>query len=203
MKLTTTELVYINEAGKALKQKDFMIIDNYLIGLDNINNILSYIKLDTEFVSNIINGMIINQRALSAFIKSISIESDFEYDRFNTVLRSISGGELQIKFDMSLAMLACEKFKYASCLENSFQSAEIEAQDIMQKLQSMNKSDGGAGINYNGHYMVVFPSVLPSNKSDKMYIRFIDYPESNIFTAVFRVQKKKFCIMTYISYMNI
>ena len=203
MKLTTTELVYINEAGKALKQKDFVIIDNYLIGLDNINNILSYIKLDANLVSNLINGMIINQRELSAFIKKISIESDFEYDEFNTILRTISGGILQIGFDMSLAMLACEKFKYALCLENSSQSLESEAQDIMLKLQSMNKSDGGVGINYNGHYMVVFPSVLPSNKSDKMYVKFIDYPDSNMFTAAFRVQKKKFCVMTYISYMNI
>ena len=73
MILTTAELVYINEAAKALKQKDFMIIGNIMIGLDNIQNILTYIALDGNFITNYIEGAIINARALSAFIKSLSV----------------------------------------------------------------------------------------------------------------------------------
>jgi hypothetical protein len=68
--LTTSELVYINEAAKALKQKEFILIDNAMIGLDNIQSIVTYVLLDNNFFINHLNGVIINQRALSAFVKS-------------------------------------------------------------------------------------------------------------------------------------
>ena len=151
MKLTTSELVYINEAAKALKQKDFILIDNVMIGLDNISNIITYVLLDTNFIQNYNNGIIINQRALSAFIKTLSIESDFEFDSINNTIRTISGGELPILYSLSLAEYVCGKYKYAISLDNSIKTIidEIEIPDIMTKIQSMKSADGAIGINYN------------------------------------------------------
>ena len=206
MRLTTNELVYINEAAKALKQRDFILIDNAIIGLDNIQNMLTYILLDTNFIVNYHDGIIINQRVLSAFIKTLSMESDFRFDSVNNTIKSISGGELTLTHNIQLAELACNKFKYATSLDYIMQTAipETEIKDIMDKIQNMNKADGSIGINYNGYYMTLFPSILPINKSDKLYVKIF---QSNIqlhtFIAKFCIRKKKFDIITYINYIKV
>lgn len=206
MNITTSELVYINEAAKALKQKNFIIIDNVMIGLDNIQNILTYVLLDSNFITNYFSGIIVNQRSLSAFIKALSVESDFQFDYNNNIIRAITGSELVIGFNRAMEQLACDKFKHAMFLSETAQIAisETEAQDIMLKVQNMNKADGSIFINYNNYYMTVFPSILPVNKNDKLYITIFQlYSESYAFISKFRIKKKKFDILTYINYLKI
>lgn len=206
MKLTTSELVYINEAAKALKQKDFILIDNAMIGLDNIQNMVTYILLDTNFINNYNNGIIINQRALSAFIKTLSIESDFTFDSMDNTIRTISGGELTIIYNLPIAELACNKFKYAISLDSDIKTAisESEIPDVMIQIQGMKSADGYVGINYNGYYMTLFPSFLPTNKTDKMYVTILQsYTQFHTFVAKFRIKKKKFDVITYINYLKI
>ena len=205
MTLTTSELVYISEAAKALKQKEFILIDNAMIGIDNIQNMLTYVLLDTNFIHNYHDGIIMNQRALSAFIKTLSIESDFRFDSINNIIRAISGGELTIMHNLSIAELACNKFKYAVSLENNIQTAisEAEIPDIMTKIYSMKSADGAVGIDYNGYYMTLFPSFLPTTKSDKMYVTILQPSQLHTFIAKFRIKKKKFDVITYINYLKI
>ena len=190
MILTTSELVYINEAAKALKQKDFILIDNAMIGIDNINNMVTYILLDTNFITNYHNGIIINQRSLSAFIKTLSMESDFMFDSVN---------------NRFIAEMACAKFKYAVALDNSIKTiiCETEIPDIMNQIQNMKSADGAIGVNYNGYYMTLFPSFLPTNKTDKMYVSILQPIHLHTFIAKFRIKKKKFDIITYINYLKI
>lgn len=207
MKLTTSELVYINEAAKALKQKNFILIDNAMIGLDCIENIFTYILLDTNFMINYNNGIIINQRQLSAFIKKLSIESDFEFDfvdGLNTI-RTISGCELKIEYNQYMAELACAKYKYATSIDYTVKTVihENEIPDIMNKVYNMKSNDGAIGINYNGYYMMIFPSFLPTTKSDKMYVTILQPVQLHTFIAKFRIKKKKFDIITYINYLKI
>jgi hypothetical protein len=206
LKLTTSELVYINEAAKALKQKDFIIIDNAIIGIDNIQSIVTYILLDTNFIINYYNGLIINQRALSAFVKTLSIESDFEFDSINNTIRSISGGELTLMHNLQIAELARDKYLYAITLDNNTKTIipETEVPDIMEKIQNMNKADGSIGINYNGYYMTLFPSLLPTTKTDKMYVKIMQpHMQTYMFFAKFRISKKKFDIITYINFIKV
>lgn len=205
MILTTSELVYINEAAKALKQKEFILIDNAMIGIDNIQDIMTYVMLDTNFINNYHNGIIINQRALSAFIKTISVESDFAFDSINNTIKTISGGELTLHYDLPTAELACNKFKYATSLDNNIQVSipESEIPDIMNQIQSMKSADGAIGINYNGYYMTLFPSILPINKSDKMYVTIFQPFQLHTFIAKFCIKKKKFDIITYINFLKI
>lgn len=204
MKLTTSELVYINEAAKALKQKNFILIDNAMIGLDNIQSIVTYILLDNNFITNYTNGIIINQRALSAFIKTLSIESDFRFDSVNNVIKTISGGELTLTHNLALAELACDRFKYAMSL-NNIQTVivETEISNIMAQLQSMKSTDGSIGINYNGYYMTLFPSLIPTIKSDKLYVQILQPPMLHTFIAKFHIKKKKFDVITYVNYLKV
>jgi hypothetical protein len=206
MNITTSELVYINEAAKALKQKDFILIDNAIIGLDNIENLVTFILLDNNFLTNYFHGIIINQRALSAFIKTISIESDFQFDSMNTVIQTKSGGELFIGFDQRIAELACSRYKIAISIDTSYLNPvpEKEAPNITEAIQNMSKADGAIRVNYYNYFMTLFPSILPLTKSDKMYISIYEkYFSLRLFTAKFRIHKKKFDVITYIHYYNI
>ena len=207
MKLTTSELVYINEAAKALKQKDFILIDNVMIGLDNIQNIITYVLLDTNFINNYNNGIMINQRALSAFIKNLSVESEFEFNIESGIstIKTISGGELDIIYNQQIAELACSKFKYAVSLDNNAKVIinETEIPDILNGIQGMKSADGSIGINYNGYYMTLFPALLPSTKSDKLFIKIMQPPAMNTFISKFCIVKKKFNIVTYVNYIKI
>lgn len=205
MKLTTSELVYINEAAKALKQKDFILIDNAIIGLDNIKNIVTYILLDTNFIINYHNGLIINQRALSAFVKTITTESDFTFDSVNNTIRTISGGELTFTYNLQLAGIARDKYLYAISLDNNIQTVIIENEipDILEQTQSMKTADGAIGINYNGYYMTLFPSLIPTTKSDKLYLKILQPPLMHIFISKFHIKKKKFDVFTYVNYLKV
>lgn len=207
MILTTSELVYINEAAKALKQKEFILIDNAMIGLDNIQNIVTYVLLDNNFFINHINGAIINQRSLSAFIKTLSIESDFEINFIDnsTKLNTISGGELVISLNRYLAELANNKFKYAISLDNNIQTVMVESEipDILSRVQTMRSNDGSIGINLNGYYMTLFSTLLPTNKNDKLYIRILQPPVMHTFISKFHIKKKKFDVITYVNYLKV
>ena len=78
-KITVEDLLQINEAAKALKQKSFAIFNcNVLVGLDNIDVCLKYTTMTTVLneKSQILEGMQINTRELSALIKSITIETE-------------------------------------------------------------------------------------------------------------------------------
>ena len=205
MNITTSELVYINEAAKALKQKDFVLIDNAIIGLDNIQYIVTYVLLDSNFINNYFNGIIINQRSLSAFIKTISIESDFEFDSIDTTLRTVSGGELSIRFDQRITSFAYNKYKYALSIDNTTKVIinEVEVPEILNKIQNMSKADGAGNVIYEGYYMTLFPSILPTTKSDKLYLQIFQPDLIHTFTTKFRINKKKFNIITYISFIKI
>lgn len=206
MKLTTSELVYINEAAKALKQKDFILIDNAIIGLNNIDNMIIYTLLDTNFIKNYCDGIIINQRSLSAFVKTLTIESDFEFDSIDNTIRTIAGGELVLAHDLFTTELACSKFKYAISLHNNIQTMinEEEIPDIADKIYIMNATSGAIGINYKGYYMTLFPAFLPINKGDKMYVSILqDNMESHTFVARFCIKKKKFDVVSYLNYLKI
>lgn len=205
MNITTSELVYINEAAKALKQKDFVLIDNAIIGLDNIQYIVTYVLLDSNFINNYFNGIIINQRSLSAFIKTISIESDFEFDSIDTTLRTVGGGELLIGLDQRIISFAYNKYKYAISIDNTTQIAinEVEIPEILSKIQSMSKADGAASVIYEGYYMTLFSSILPTTKSDKLYLQIFQPDLIHTFISRFRISKKKFNIITYINFIKV
>ena len=67
--IKTTELLHLNEAAKALKQKNFIIIINsnntIIAGIDNVNACIKFVELQTNIFYNIaLNNIIINEREL-------------------------------------------------------------------------------------------------------------------------------------------
>lgn len=203
MKLTTAELVYINEAAKALKQKDFILISNVIIGIDNLTSAFTYITLVSTLLTNNITGAIFNTRSLSAFIKTITLESDFEF-HFGNTLKTQADGQLQITTDQRILEEACRLYKYTISIDQMFPQEEVADLELTNKLYSMNKSDGGFMSHIGNHIATVFPSILPVSKNDILYFTvFNNYPMDGLFTVKYRICKKKFNVMVYISYIDV
>ena len=76
--IKTIELIHIGEAAKALKQKEFQIFNQFIIGIDD-SVTMKYVQLDSNIFRNDyrFDNFIINTRELSAFINSITLESEF------------------------------------------------------------------------------------------------------------------------------
>jgi len=202
MKLTTAELVYLNEAAKAFKRKDFILVKNMMIGVDNIKDVLSYIILDSNFIKCYAVGALINTRALSAFVKTISLESEFEFNLGDTI-KTVAGGELNIGYDHSILSLAMNKIQIAQNIDTYNCSPEVQSDVIRDKIYNMNKSSGGLITDFNGKLITIFPSILPITKADKLFMTLYSKPNENIFVVKFRIDKKKFNMITYIAYIDL
>ena len=78
MQVKISDLIYINDAARALKKSNVMWIKNKLICIDNLNYII-FCSLDPDKLSVLPNrGIIFNQRELSKFMKAVSTESQFD-----------------------------------------------------------------------------------------------------------------------------
>jgi hypothetical protein len=210
IKITTSELLYINEAAKALKQKVFKIYNNTLIGMDNINDYVIYVDLDAKIYHNIdFNNFIINLRELSAFVKTIMLESEFELRNKEDGIYCINtmNGELNLinRVDLKSKVIPENQLAYVKSISNICIPLENEyiINNDISELFSMKRDSGCIYYNYkNKYYISLFSGILPLNKSDKVSLTI--YPNDNhSFIAKFSVMKKKFTINAYLSYLYI
>lgn len=202
MEISTADLVYINDAAKSLKQKEVLVVNNKVIGIDQINYLLIYTTLDPNLYKCLEEPFIINSRDLSSFIKTITMESSFEV--FNSYINTISGGSLFINRDYkSITQIQQIVNNYFNITRSRFSSTDdIEIPDIATKIKSMNKSDGGVLFNFNNYLMTLAPSIIPMNKPDKLFIHVMDY-YGNTFVAKFRINKKKSDVFVYMRFCKL
>lgn len=210
-KITVEELLQINEAAKALKQKSFAIFNcNVLVGLDNIDVCLKYTTMTTVLneKSQILEGMQINTRELSALIKSITIETELNIfvDAINPFVYILASNSFQIILNKANINLE-EKFLMIS---NEIRSKGITCSselinDNISKLFDMHKADGCLYyIHHDKYYITMFPGMLPLNKSDEVFLEIIGHEYESSFIAHFEVlKKKKYKISIFIRYLKL
>jgi hypothetical protein len=206
LELSISDLVYINDAAKSLKYSDFVFINNLLVGIDNINTYTSKVILDVNKLSNVsLIGLSFNQRELSKFVKSLSVESSFYIDEnqpINKIYSSVGAVELNIHIDSAMNNLVAAKINQSLDIDNLMINSEDVTAD-MEKLFSMRKGDGAFYyVSHDNHYMTLFNGLLPLNKSDKIFLSIYDAGYGT-FTTRFIVKKSKFTIMVYVSYLSI
>ena len=209
-KVTTMELLHLNEAAKALKQKEFQICNNIIIGTDNINNYVCYVRLSDEFMYDDISGFIINQRELSAFVKSITIETEFEltYDMLDNKYYIYSNSSSKLSFSHNTEFRSVRLIEQQIIKANSIDRSvpyysETDVTSELSNLFSLKKDDGCFYYNFRGIYFItLFNGLLPLNKSDKVYITIFPNNRES-FIARFRVKKKKFTINIYLAYLYV
>ena len=206
-KITVEELLQINEAAKALKQKSFAIFNcNVLVGLDNIDVCLKYTTMTIVLneKSQILEGMQINTRELSAFIKSITFETELNIfvDDTNPFVYILASNSFQIILNRANINLE-EKFLMIS---NEIRTKGITCSselinDNISKLFDMHKADGCL---YYIHHDKYFPGMLPLNKSDEVFLEIIGHEYESSFIAHFEVlKKKKYKVNIFIRYLKL
>lgn len=208
--IKTSELLHINEAAKALKQKEFQIFDQFIIGIDTLAT-MQYVQLDSNvFINNHrFDNTVLSTRELSAFIKTITLESEFEleyYEDKGFVIKSMNG-ELWFKKSF-LTNIYCDNsintfYKVQFMIQHGAVQPEMDITNDLSQLFSMKKGDGSIRYNHLGRYMItLFSGLLPLNKSDKVFLSI--YPNStHAFNALFRVKKKKFDVFICVAYLFI
>ena len=202
------DLVYINDAARAFKQKNFMWYQNMLIGIDN-TDYFTNISLDTSKFSTWIsqNCPIFNQRDLSKFMKSITSEQSFVIDdtKYYNMIHTISE-TATVFIDKRLE----NKIKYNLNNTISIDSSMINTpeQDFTERLSMLFKMNSTAGaVQYhidNEYSITVFGNLLPLNKADKIYVTLKDDEFNNkIFYVRYRVHKKAYDVYTYVKYLKL
>ena len=211
--MKASELIYLNDAAKALKQKNFIIKNNTIVGADN-TAFLIYTTLDPcyfypqEFICN----MQINSRELSAFVKDIQLMQDFKFHSNMNGLEIYNGSKIlnfinkQQTFD-NIAIDTNIKFvktiQSNSDICNMCIEPEENVTEELSFLFALKKDSGCSNYVYkNKYYMTLFSGILPLNKSDKIYLSI--YSNNSVsFNALFRVEKKKFNVIVCIAYLYI
>lgn len=204
MQIQTVDLVVINEAAKALKQKQFMFYNNCLFGLDN-PGYFSYVDISQNLQNMYYNnyGIIITAKELSTFVKSISTELCFDLSRgvVNTIVKD---EPLHIHYDPIVQNDIINKLNNLKTQYNY-----TEAIDITKELEpvfSLKKNDGThyfiPVINNNKYFITLFYGLLPLNKNDKIHLQISDTGTNN-FISKFTVLKKKFKVNVFIRYLKV
>lgn len=205
IKISLNDIITINEAAKALKQRTFIMIGNCLYGLDFINTYIIKAeinpdRLSPECITNI--GLQFNQRELSNFVKVLSIESDFEVDinlRENKFYTKNGKNELNIIIDKNITNFVLDRIKYINNIDFQCKTEEDITNQI-QDLYLLKKDDGGYYFIYKDkYYITLFYGLLPLNKNNKINLSIVD--QGNIFISRFRINKK-YPITVYIQYLN-
>ena len=210
-KITVEERLQINEAAKALKQKSFAIFNcNVLVGLDNIDVCLKCVTMTIVLneKSQVLEGMQINTRELSAFIKSITFETELNIfvDDTNPFVYILASNSFQITLNRTNINFE-EKFLIISneiTTKGITCSSEL-INDNISKLFDMHKADGCLYyVHHDKYYITMFPGMLPLNKSDEVFLEIIGHEYESSFIAHFEVlKKKKYKVNIFIRYLKL
>lgn len=193
--LKVTEITYICNIAKALKQKRFCILPNGIaVGIDNIDSYLIYTEIDSGILCNHdAYNLIFDSRALSAYYKNISFETDIT-EIFNTPIVQELPQYLSTRY-MNLVnrMIA---------LNNIMPLCGRECIDSnVSGLFKLTKSAGCIYYIHHNKYMItLFSSMLPLNKNDNIYLTL--YPRDDCsYIAKFDVVKKQTILHIFFSYL--
>lgn len=208
VKITISDLVYINEAAKALKQSQIIYISNYIVGLSDIKTCLSRVELSPEHLSQIqLIGFIFNQKELSAFIKAVTTESEIEINELlqhNMVYSTYGAVSLTIEINYNVTHMVNTMIDRFKNMQNYMSIETDESSNLIDTLSSMIKTSGAYYYKYmNKYFMTLIKSSIPVAKKDSIYIRVYDPNDSShIFYAQFRIKKPKFNVYINMAFIN-
>jgi len=201
--IPVSDIFYILEISKALKQRTIMWYQDYVIGMDSDDYIIYY-KIDSTKINvRPIVGLIVNQRELSAFTKTITTEFEFKIDiiaiNFSTLLTTLNG---TLKVDVNTSFIN-NKMMFIGFNNRFINSKEDDMSNIIDFMYSMNKSSGVRLFKYDdNHILTLFGGLLPLTKSDKIFLSIID-DINETFLARFRIKKKLGDVIIILKYMKI
>lgn len=199
--------MYLNDMAKLLKNRVFYIIRGYMVGCDQINNLLTYVKLDSNIFNNWqLDSCCINARDLSAFIKNITIETKFDVFLDNDGywhIRTMNGTDLTINQRPNIQ--AYDMIVNMELLSTESMVPEEDVTDGLNGLYSLKKDDGIIKfIHHQKYFITLFQPIIPLTKTDRIYLSILPGQTAGSFVAKFRIAKKKNQnVFVYIAYLYV
>lgn len=193
--MKVVDLLYINEAAKALKQKQFLFYRNCLYGVTN-NNYMVYLPLDPMKLScDYYNqpAIKLTTRELSAFCKKITIETEFPIYQNN----QISINDTMLIYELIQNVDIDIRVKE---LESHF-TPPIDVTEELSEMKLMKMADGVFKWIKHGYFMLLPISVFPLTKPDKIHFSMYDNTNSSFVTR-FSIVKKKFNVIIFLAFIK-
>lgn len=208
MILTVNDLVYINEAAKCLKHRFVAVRRHEIIGVDNIKDYISFTPIDVSMLSN--KGdwpeFILDTRELSAFIKTITVESEFEVIEASPRFISTTAAKLFLNTDARMLIMVNIQYsnvvQLRTCGNRTICERNIDTD--LEQVKAMRKTDGEIHMYFDKYFVTLFSGLLPMAKADHVFLTIYDNsPKDTTFVAEFEVRKKKFSTFVFIAYLKI
>lgn len=189
MELTVFELDELIDKLKVAKNDFVLLFGNLIIGIDSH---FSYLKVYhvSGFKNEKLNNLklCVNFNELVAFRKLLT-PNDMLYLNNNTITQ-YNGSLL---FNLSNNLIMNIYYIYVRMLEQPpicrKRYDNLRDNENFENIISMKASDGASSFILDNYCMILFSSMLPVNKSDKVSLEIFDYGSN--FISNFKIQKKK------------
>lgn len=205
MYITTSDLFYINEVAKLIKQ-DLIVFRDRAYGISALTAHVCEYVLDMNKISFCVDKVLIfNKTELSAFIKGLTTETGFDLIDIQSgivPIRNNIGGILNIEFNYYHTQRMMYIYDQIMMMNNI--PPAVESEDMTTKLSalySMKKDDGVYTYIHHDYYMILYYGLLPLNKPDKLYLSI--YTGWELFYAKFVIKKSKQFVNVYVPYLKI
>lgn len=210
--ITTNDLFEINNAAKALKQRNIVWINNLLIGLDD-KSYEVMIHLNTDKMNLIpFRCIAFNQRQLSAFVNTITTESQFIINNIGRIIISQllknRTNELLVNINNQLDKDTMESMIKMNAINGAIVENNILEENVTEYLNGMLTDAKDIGVfkitKDHNHLMYIPTKVLSLAKNDKIYMSIVDItPNNPTFIVRFRIRRKTYEICYYFNIIRL
>ena len=206
--IAISDLFKLREAALALKQRNYIWYDDILLGNDDPSSYVIYTKLPIE-MNKPLRGLSFNTKELSKVCSQISIEPDMIFNNvpeygFGNIPISIQNNQMIFGINPQNDNECMKLLQVIHNVNGSMMNIqESDVTELFLPLALAVKSDGSLKININNHIMFIPSNAIPmGKKNDKLFMTMIDNP-NNTFTVRFRLVKKKYNIIEYMSFLRL
>ena len=211
--ISITDLAFITNASKVLKARNFMWFRDCIFSIDNFDCITYGVLNKGDWSASAFpttNGLIMNQRELAKFTKSITTESSFAIDddqRIKSNLITTISESMTVSTNIYIQNKVFEgmtKTAQVDAIMMQVAAQELDVSTAFADLYGMTKTAGAKKFQYDrDHALTMFGGILPLDKSAKLYLTIADNPNNNTFYARFRINKKIAEIYVYMQFIKI
>lgn len=200
--IQTVDLITLSNISKSLKQKDFIVFNNKIYGIDSTQY---HIYTSIIQLNGINEPIQLNYKELSEFVKSITTEMEFNIENYGSYYNITNnlGGTLKIlKPNILLMQFVNNTNNYINNFSRRVDYGIIN--NDLEQLLSMKKSDGTFYYKKdNKYFMTLYPGLLPVNKGDKINLSILDNEQDNLFVGHFEINKKNIVVNINILYLKL
>lgn len=206
MMVMESDLLYINDVAKTLKQKNFVWYQNKLFNVFNNNQIIET-TLDNSKLSYFPSRAIkINQTELRDFCKglvlsTIEIENIPEYGNANIELTNPPYDNLVLEVNGELDIKTNHMISIINNINSQIVDNPIDITKIIQPLYKASKKTGSEKYIIDNHIMYLSSTSLPLKSNSKVYLNILDHDIT--FISKFTIKNSINIINVYLNFLKL